>query len=278
MSPTLLCFSIFLISALFFLAINFKSLLKHASNKNLNYKHIAIVNITTFGCWYLTIYPLKFLEPAIVAAVILSTLPIATFFCNIILVKDHRQINFRELIIVVLLFLGIFLFFQIIRHQKTGLVDTNTTQQIIAFIGCIGSGIFLSINNIFSKKLSINGLSPIDILSIRFWLMIVITFFASKDLLGHVAHLATISQIIMLAVSLIILPQIIFQISLKELEPLTISIISPLKPILVFIFEIFDAQLSLTIWTISCIIFTTIVSITGTLLKFKSNLSTRKTT
>ncbi len=76
--PELLCFAIFVISALFFLLYNVKNLPALYQKVISNSRTVLFVNVTTFLCWYGVIYPLKYIEPAIVAAIILAALPIAT--------------------------------------------------------------------------------------------------------------------------------------------------------------------------------------------------------
>ncbi len=180
-----------------------------------------------------------------------------------------KEIRTQELIISILLFVGIFLLALVVLEQKSAIRHFSFLTMLWAFLCCIGSGVALAINNIQAKKLSLNGFSPIDILSIRFWLMIGLTFFLAKPEIPTIFNDSLWLPMLIIAVSFIIIPQTIFQYALRELEPLTIAIICPLNPVLVFFFEIFNRELSLMFWSLSGILYLTIISIAGALMQYK---------
>src|SRR6187455_29270 len=64
-NPVLLCFGVFFMASLTFAAYRIKNFSALKSKIKIHFKHIVLVNITTLGCWFLTIYPLKFIDPSI---------------------------------------------------------------------------------------------------------------------------------------------------------------------------------------------------------------------
>jgi drug/metabolite transporter (DMT)-like permease len=66
---------------------------------------------------------------------------------------------------------------------------------------------------------------------------------------------------------LIITPQIIFQYALTQLEPITISMIAPLMPIMVFLIGFFTVKLHPTFLTIIGVSYICVISMLGTLMR-----------
>jgi drug/metabolite transporter (DMT)-like permease len=259
----LLCFGLFSLSFIFFFILNFiklKSLFYQCQKQK---KNLLLVNITTFLTWFLTLYPLKFIEPAIVNALVLTTLPIATLG---ILWKTQK--NIQSILSAVFLFLGIVFLFVILKEKKSGL-QLFSADVIISFLCCLGAGIFLAINNIFTKKLSIAGFSPIDILTSRFILMIIITGLLSIPQIKILLLPDVFGKILLISLSLIIIPQTIFQYALKNTDPFSIAVVSSLKPVVVFFLEIFNTELALSFWTILGVSYLALVSILSSIFQYK---------
>jgi drug/metabolite transporter (DMT)-like permease len=266
--PILLCFGVFLVSTLFFGIINFKKTTQIKGKYKNNLKNIMLVNITTLGCWFLTLYPLKYIEPSIVNSVILTALPIATLIIGHVL-STNKNITNTDYIVSTLLFFGIFFLALVCFSQKSAMKNISLHNALIAFISCIGGGLSLAINNIYTKKLSNKGFSPFDILTVRFILITIIAGILSYSMIDKLHNLKLIIDIFIIAGSLIIIPQIVFQYSLRDLEPITISIVAPLMPILVFFSEFYNKQLHPTTWTIAGVIYISAISIVGTVIRYQ---------
>lgn len=267
-NPTLLCFGVFLVTTLFFGLTNFKKAIQIKRKYKDNLKNIMLVNITTFGCWFLTLYPLKYIEPSIVNSVILTALPIATLIIGYVL-STNKNVNNIDYIVSALLFFGIFFLALVCFSQKSAMKNISLHDALIAFMSCVGGGIFLAINNIYTKKLSNNGFSPFDILTVRFVLITIIAGILSYSMIGQLHNIKLLLDILIIAGSLIIVPQIVFQYSLRDLEPITISIVAPLMPILVFFSEFYNKQLHPTTWTIAGVAYISVISIVGTIIRYR---------
>ena len=190
------------------------------------------------------------MEPIIVVAIILASQPILTLISGFI-IGYKKQISVREFSFSALLFIGIFFLAMIVLDHKSAINHFSSFRMLIAFLACLGSGIALAINNIHTKKLSRNGFTPIDILSVRFIFMVIFTFLLVKHELHATFHGDLWLKVLIISASLIIIPQTVFQYALRELEPLTISMVAPLKPVLVFLFEFCTRELTPTFWSIT---------------------------
>lgn len=269
-NANLLCFGIFLVALIFFSLTRINNLKKFQPKFKTNIRNIFIINITTFGCWFLTIYPLGFLEPSIVQAIILAVLPICTFIIGTFLY--HKQnVSYFDFLVSILFFLGIFFIVVICMEQKTIVQHFTFLNLSVAILSCIGAGIFLSINNIYTKKLSDNDFSPFDILATRFLLITIITGIFSFYEIDQLYNINVMVKIIIIAFTLVIIPQIAFQYALKGLQPITISIISPIMPVLVFIAQFSNSKLHPSFYTIVGVIYISGIAIMGSLSRYKKN-------
>lgn len=266
--PTLLCFGIFFYASLFFLILNVKNLTLIYQKIVAHFKTVVKINVATFAIWYLTIYPLKFIEPSIVGAIILATMPIATLIMGALMNYD-KKLNKQNVIISILLFVGIIFLAIIVLNHKSGIQHFSFLFTLLSLIGCVAAGVALAINSIYTKRLSKEGFSPFDILTFRFILTVLITGVLAHKSLPEIFHHAIGWHIVILAFMLIIIPQTFFQYALRELEPITTAIIAPLKPVLVFPLELLNRELILTPWTILGVAYLSIVSIGGTLIQYK---------
>lgn len=265
--PTLLCFGIFFVSALTFSLVQIKNSRSLFLKCKKQLSNCFMINITTFGCWFFSIYPLQFIDPSIAQSIVLATLPIATLSAGMLLYKNQHT-GYLDYAVSILLFIGIFFISIIFLEGKIATHKFTTSNLIIALLCCIITGVSLAINNIYAKKLSDNKFSPFDILAIRFYLIVAITGFLSYDKLNQIFHMGAFINILITGFALIITPQIIFQYALKELEPITVSVISPLMPVLIFITEILTNKFVQSNLMLFAITYICLVSMIGAKIRY----------
>lgn len=265
--PALLCFWIFIFSAVVFALFNISHLASLMQKLKHNAKNVLIINITTVGCWILTIYPLKYIEPSLVNAIILTVLPLSTLAVEKLTKK--RDIARVDYVSSLMLMLGIVFIAEIIFNNKSAM--HMLTLQVVAtsFVMCLCAGGFLAINNVATKNLSIDGFTPFDILTVRFLLIIAVTAVLARHAIPSVVQDHSLSKILLAAVSLIILPQILIQYAIKRIYPISIAIIAPLMPILAFMLEFYNQNLHPTVWSILGVLYVGLVSTIATSIKYK---------
>lgn len=258
--PVLLCFGISLIATLFFLCVRINHVDKLITKIKTNLTTVIYVSITTAGCWFLSIYPLKFIEPSITNATLLSIMPMTTFLIDLVIYRKKTQL-LQNLFISITFLIGIFYIITVTlihnAHQNHHL--------LLAFLSCFIAGVFLAVNNIQTKKLSVKEFQPLEILMFRFILLTIVTGLFSINKLTTLYNARLMVDIVFVAFSLIIIPQIVLQYALKELEPITLSIMLALNPAIILMFELASGHWSLNGWNGIGIIYFTIVSIGSSL-------------
>lgn len=271
-SPLIVCFFTFSVSCIFFLLCNIRNTSALTKKTMVHLSDAVQLNFTTLGCWFFWLYSLKYIEPAIAGAIVLGIRPISTIILGVFLYKDQR-ILISDYIGSFFLFLAVIYLSYLSISQKSAITNTEGTLNIIlSLISCVVSGILLSANTIYTKRLSNAKFSAIEILSIRFIFSILILglfiFFSNSTAIEFSSYF--IFSIALLSFSLIIIPQYLFQLSVAKLEPISIAIISPLMPILSFFFQYTDQRLQPTWWTIIGVTLIFFIVVANTMLRYKA--------
>lgn len=243
-NPALLCCYSFLIAGLVFWALNCNKI-KHTFAKSChkgNLKNIFWLNLSTFGAWFFLIYPLKFIQPAMVSSITLAFGPISTLLLSLFIYKTQKILFFDGFISFLLLAVICFI---------SGLCFANITTLsqlpvftvFYAIVSCLIVGFSTAASNLFAKRLSNNQFTPIEILCVRFFVTILLTAFIT-DISGTSFLLTKgdFENIMLVAGCLVIIPLYLAQIGIKHLEPMTVAITTPLMPVLVLFLELMNHQ------------------------------------
>ncbi|WP_370931102.1 EamA family transporter [Bartonella sp. DGB1] len=245
LSPFIVCFFTFFLANLIFLVYNIcniRSLWRRILKKSM-LSQVFGINVSSFAGWGLMIYPLTYLQPTLVATLILGINPIATVVISRLF---FRQASPKKLEIISLaLFSVIFLLSVQTFHGENNIFGTSHFQMIMSLLCCYLSGIATSVNNILTKKIMMNGFSITDVMCSRFYLTIIIS-----GIVGFSTHKVAIDQDLVFSVfittmTFVIVPLVLLQVALKKLDPLRVAIISPLMPVLLVIMQLYNSASSI---------------------------------
>ena len=245
---------IFFIVAIFFTIIN--DIKKNASIPSyILKKGILYINIITLVTWISFFIAIKYLEPAIVSALCLLFGPFFTFLVN---VKQKNIITQREKICSIGILICTFFIIIISYSGLGGIIYNNKNELTIAIMMSIICGLSISLNTICSKKINQPGISPEQILSFRFILLIVVALVLS----GFEDLVETISlyyfQLSIIAVVGNIIPLYFIQLGISKTTPMTVSLLLVFNPLIYFIVQQFSDRTVFSYGSIGCIIFSSI--------------------
>lgn len=265
--PSVLCFYTFLFAMVIFLILNFSDLKNTLvkCKERANIKNVLWLNITTFGAWFFLMYPLKFIDPAIVSTITLGLGPLATLVLGFFIYKSNYP-SFFDVLIALLLFL-IILFIIYLTLNGVAIRGEPTFFDVISAItSCFIVGFTSAAGNLYAKKLSDNKFKPTAVLIARFPLIILLA--AIISLLSKQNLILTENnfiQVFIVSGSLVIIPLYLAQLGIKHLDPIVVAVTAPLMPVLVFIIEYFNhrtfywAEVLAVIMTCLLILFSTLV-------------------
>lgn len=250
-SPIALCFYTTLCSLIFFILLikNHKEIFHKALARK---KEIIVINLATTGCWLFLFFPLKYLEPSIVGALTLCITPIATLIIGR-LIYQQQTVNKHDYAISIFTFLVALYLMAIGFFGHTAIKFISTTNNMLSIFCCIVVSGSLALSNIYAKKLNNSGFIPLEILAVRFVLLVfitgIMTFFIKEGRNLDSTYL-TVLSIMITTFTVIIIPQIAYQKAIRELQPITVAMLLPLMPVMTYFIEFFDSRLKLTIYPI----------------------------
>lgn len=174
---------------------------------------IFMLNLTTAICWIFTFLSLKYIPPELYLFIYLGAMPIASAI-----------IFQKQLLKAGLLLLGL------VALTMTYKVNQLICGVILAFIGGASGTIY----SIYSKKI-VNDFSTLEILSLRFYLTVLITgFFCFYSHLFKIMEISFYFKFFGLSIIAIILPLILFQSGIKALPLIKALFYLPFAPLICY--------------------------------------------
>lgn len=268
--PVVVCFFSFLITAVIFVALNVKNMAPLMEKSKQHMGDVIKLNITTLGCWVVLLYPFKYMEPSIIGALIMGIYPVATVFLGRWLYRQQSVTKKDYFFAFLLMLMVIYLAYICVDDKSALLLQPSKMQIALSLAISIFASIMLGANTIYTKRLSVAHFSPFDILSVRFFLLLLVTggFLVMERVPVAFSYTFSVDMLI-LAFSLLVIPQFFFQLAVNKLEPISIAIICPLMPVIAFFLEYADKRLNPTGWTMAGLIGIFFVSLFGAVSRYR---------
>ncbi|MDO5971385.1 hypothetical protein Q4Q35_16385 [Flavivirga aquimarina] len=238
---TLFYSSIFTI--IFFSILNFGELNKNISLIKENKNSILWLNIFNAIIWVVIFYSLKVLSPSVFSCLFLGAIPINLFIIGLRNSKTSKKNNF---IIATLLF-SIFILMLCLVYQDVS--DANISQllkygTLVTIIGGIVAAFIMNI----SKKLADKKLPASLVVSLRFYgLLIISIIIMISNQSRFLIKPAVLLELLALALTSMAFPLFLLQKALKTLNPLHVSIMITIIPILTYLLQILTGYYSFSI-------------------------------
>ncbi len=270
-NPYMMIFTCFtLITILFSILLIFNKNEKQLLSQIKANTHLIIgLNITTAICWISSFYALQFIEPSIENTI---NTAIGPFITIVIGLRLQQSISFKitELICAIAIMLMVIFMMIISAFGVSGIGISNSMHLIIGFCCCLFAGLSIVGNTIYSKKLSLSGMQTIAILATRFYLVLIISLIGWFMTASPLAAIRVyIIDIIVIALVGIALPLYLLQKGIEKSEPITVSFVMVLGPVVTYILQLFDHRLTLSLYTLIGILsIVTLVTI-GTITRYK---------
>jgi drug/metabolite transporter (DMT)-like permease len=221
-----------------------------------------IINISTAASWISTLYALKYLEPAVVNVTVVAISPIMMVLLGPILRKGSLVLASEMWASLCIFgFLAALAWDSISGHSGVGKIDLFHAVLGIALM--LISGLGATVNVIYSKRLSDAKYDPQSILSIRFYLIIVVSWsiIAAQ---GNPRLGAVVFPAIVVALIGIGIPLYLIQLGVKYTEPITASLICTFSPIFAFVLQLPVQRITPSPLSLTCIVGITALVFIGT--------------
>lgn len=241
--PALLSFYYGLMAFLFFLLLRWRFLKGILGNTRKSVSDVVGLNVVTMGNWVGYIFALKYLEPAITVAIIVGTGPIFVILLGRYL-RPHGRIYRGEHGSAIGILFTLFLLTYLTHSGKTGIGTLPAIGFLIGIFGSITSGVAMAATTIYLKNLTEKGWKSFDIMMVRFFLLIFVSF-----LLCHQQSISLRldgtpwTSIFVAAVTGTVIPLGLYVIAIRKVEPITAIILLATGPIFTLLFQFFDHRI-----------------------------------
>ncbi|MET9295711.1 DMT family transporter [Streptomyces sp. NPDC003077] len=228
-----------------------------------NRADVVAINISTAVTWLSMLYALKYLEPAVVNVVGLAIGPVFALLLNPLLRKGTAILASEVAVSLGIgVFIGVLVWGSV--TGRTGVAPVGAGDALLGIGLTLLCGLGSTGNVIFSKRLSESGYAPQSVLSVRFFLAILVTWAAvavSEDpQVGSVLLPGLIIAVIGVGVPLYVL-----QVGIKHTEPITASLLCTLSPLFAFLLQLPDDRLTVSGLTLVSVLGITALVGLGTL-------------
>ncbi|MDQ0310096.1 drug/metabolite transporter (DMT)-like permease [Kitasatospora herbaricolor] len=235
---------------------------------------VLALNVSTAVTWLSMLYALKYLEPAVVNVVGLAIGPVLTLVFGPLLRRGTTVLRAEAVVSAgICLSIAVLVWGSVTGRSGVGAVDAGDAA--LGLVLTLVCGLASTGNVIYSKRLSEAGLGPQSVLSVRFFLTIVVTWAAvglgDQPGLGAVFLPAAVIAVIGVG-----LPLYLIQVGIKHTEPITASLLCTLSPLFAYLLQLPDRRLTQSTLTLLCILVITLLVGVGTAARGRHDLRVRE--
>lgn len=251
--PILLVVVCMTVTAFFALATQLGDLRGLAAIARRNARTLTYLNISTALAWASGFASLRFIDPAAGDTFAYATTPLATFATAFVLGR-RLTLARSELVasIGVLVAGGALGVVVMVGQSAVGNISTLTATAGIGL--ALVCGIVSGIHNIWIKQLSDDGAKTLQVMGLRFWLLVLAGVVwvlvqrpSVQPMIDHVGGIALLTAFGVVA------PIFIGQRAIELTEPTTVALITSLMPAVVFGLQQVDSRLAFSWPSFVCV-------------------------
>lgn len=235
---------------------------------------LLVLNVATVGIWLFLYISLKYIEPALSATLIYGMNPILTLGITVFLSARRVMPSAARLMVAFLTIVSMAAVGLTVVSGRSAVVGTETSKLVIGLLMTVLTAICFALVNTISKKLYEFRFQQHHIMSMRFFLLIPVTFLLADDI-G-----ASLSEhwfaYLVIAVLGNVVPLYLLQTGIKKTEPVQAAYMLLLTPMLVFTFQYFDNRLEFSIFSLASILLVLMFSALGVYTEHRDGLAVRR--
>jgi drug/metabolite transporter (DMT)-like permease len=232
-APLFLAFLAFILTAIYFNVINLARIRRLGALVRHNIMLMVYINISTAILWLSSFFGLHYGLASMYVAVFFGSVPLFTIFFTCI-TKDSAKVRsvewlFSFLISIVLIGLC----------YDDIIISDSLHNTVICLSLAIVSGAAMAWTVILARRLSLLSFSATEILSQRFYLLIVISAVCLLSADVAVEFSAKVMWLsILVAITSIILPLFFLFKGIEKIDPVFVAFLVPFVPVLTYLIEI----------------------------------------
>ncbi|MGE7958098.1 hypothetical protein ACQKQA_16205 [Pseudomonas sp. NPDC089530] len=211
---------------------------------------LLMLNISSAALWISFLLALKWVEPAIVSALIGGVGIISTLALNKLLRPSAVMISADYIAAGIIAFASLYLGWASMDGRTAVKDELGGYQVLLGFSMMFVCGVAMALTSILSKVVADHGVSSRYLYAHRFYILLAITglytCFNPSKVAAVVNHL---DALILLAFAGVILPLLLLQEGIKRCEPVTTESILAAAPLFTVIFQTVDSRLAFSVFS-----------------------------
>ncbi|MFC0268107.1 EamA family transporter [Kushneria aurantia] len=223
--------------------------------------NILALNFTTMLSWLFFYQALKYIEPSIVACLVTSIGPLSTIIIDKIL-RSNSNYNPGSLAIGVAIGAAQFFMIAGVVVGSTGENIANVSNVTLAgaITGAVISGVGIATNTVYTKRLYDEGWTPSQVMSHRFYLLILVSgiYSISNSSIELNSLASSFGPVLFISLALVCFPLFILQYGIKLISPLSVAVIVSTGPALTYCLQFFSPNSHSSNWALAGVIMTTV--------------------
>ena len=236
-------------------------------------RDVAALNVTTALTWISLLYALKFLEPAVVNAVSLAVGPAVMVVAGPPL-RRGTTVLAAEAVVAAAVLATIAVLCWGSADGLTSIGNVATGRGAAGLAATLASGLGSAGTFIYAKRLSEAGVSPTAVLSSRFYLTAAVSWVIAAAS-GLPRFGASLLPGLIVAVVGVAAPAYLLQRGVRYAEPITVSLIDNLAPVLTYLLQLTDGRLRPSAFSLSGILTVTVLITAGVIARARHDARLR---
>jgi drug/metabolite transporter (DMT)-like permease len=233
----------------------------------------AALNVTTALTWISLLYALKFLEPAVVNAVSLAIGPAVTVVAGPLL-RRGTSVLAAEAVVAAAVLATIAVLCWGSADGLTSIGNVGLGRGAAGLAATLASGLGSAGTFIYAKRLSEAEVSPQTVLSSRFYLTAAVSWVIAAAS-GLPRFGASLLPGLVVAVVGVAVPAYLLQLGVRHAEPITVSLIDNLAPVLTYLLQLTDGRLRPSAFSLSGILAITVLITAGVVARARHDARAR---
>jgi drug/metabolite transporter (DMT)-like permease len=228
------------------------------------------LNATNAAAWLSFFFGLRYLEPAVVAALYNGIGPLAVLSLQASgwMTKSDRvtpgeRACYSGIAISLAALIGVVL------TNRSGLATTAIAVQGSALAVAIFGGVMIAVSHVYARRFNDKGVGSDAVLGTRFLLTLGLAALLELALGSPASRprLADVPYLTATAFALVVVPGFMLQLGIARASPLAVNVFRALGPVFVFAVQQFDGRLRFSGATLACIMAFCMCAIIASLLR-----------
>lgn len=250
---TLLFWSFLATSVFFLLRLRFTQSSKDTRIPRDSIRPLILLNIASSLSWIGYYYALRYIEPAIVSALMGGIGPLFVVLSGLVLL---RAMSLRQVITSTGIIIGAIVLAWTSVSEQSAVQNVSQTHIVVGLVAALIGGFGQVLTTLSTKRLANKNWNASQLMAHRFYLLIAVSGLAAFN--GPSLTVETIPDLFgLLVVGIfgVLVPLWLLQKGIIHSSPFTVSVLLALGPLMTLCFQGFDSRLSLSLWSvIGCVI------------------------